>query len=148
MRTIKNREYLAYLRSPEWKQKRKIALYHANNRCAGCGAQFWGGRGLDVHHKTYANFKHEPLSDLQVLCRVCHDSVHNGDSTWPQQVRYKLHLYAWAERVYGSHWERQICIPRIEAEYARERASCYGQSNQDAHDYAESDGVWELQETG
>lgn len=62
-----------YLRSEIWKAVRLKALSHYGSICRACGAH-----GTDVHHKTYERWGgKELLSDLEVLCRSCHDTKHS-----------------------------------------------------------------------
>lgn len=67
-----NPKYIEYLKSEKWKKKRFMAFTHYGKKCDKCGAT----KRLDVHHLTYARFGKELLSDLQILCRTCHDEVH------------------------------------------------------------------------
>ena len=60
-----------YYQSKEWFEKRKQKLIGSNYSCSIC----MSGQNLHVHHRTYAHFKHEPLSDLIVLCKTCHELV-------------------------------------------------------------------------
>jgi len=79
---LNQREYRAYLRSPEWRARRRRALALAGDACEVCGK---GGR-LEVHHTTYARLGKERLSDLVVLCRRCHRWVHNsGRGAWSRR---------------------------------------------------------------
>lgn len=64
--------YRKYLHTSAWKKKRKQALTRAGHRCESCAS----GASLTVHHLTYDNLYREPLEDLQVLCRPCHERVH------------------------------------------------------------------------
>ena len=66
------RKYRAYLKSDEWAAV-KIDLFNKRGReCEKCGRKNW----LQVHHLHYKNvFKEEP-SDLQILCKPCHDKEH------------------------------------------------------------------------
>lgn len=68
-----NPKYLEYLNSKKWKKKRLMALNHYGRKCDKCKAT----GSLDVHHLTYKRFGKELLSDLQILCRKCHDEVHS-----------------------------------------------------------------------
>lgn len=70
---------MRYLRSPAWKEKRERALLLADYMCQKCGAT----DRLQVHHKTYVRFRNEYQSDLEVLCKPCHDLLH------PRKVRRK-----------------------------------------------------------
>ena len=66
--------YNRYLRSQAWYEKRKAVIRRAKNQCEmpDCRRRT---PFLDVHHLTYENFEHEPLSDLVALCRQCHERV-------------------------------------------------------------------------
>jgi 5-methylcytosine-specific restriction endonuclease McrA len=66
-------EYADYLRTRHWQALR--ARYRASGlpwRCARCG---WTGK-LDLHHRTYERLGRERLTDLEPLCRHCHDREH------------------------------------------------------------------------
>lgn len=71
--------YHDYLKSPEWSQKRQEALHRSGGnsldgpKCEACDTR---AHSLDVHHLHYRNLGHEPLNDLVVLCRECHDHAH------------------------------------------------------------------------
>lgn len=65
--------YKHYLHSKEWAAKRFLVLYRDGFRCSICGST----EELNVHHKTYQNVFHEPLSDLITLCRKCHKKQHH-----------------------------------------------------------------------
>lgn len=69
------RIYGEYLRSPEWKARRKEALARAEEACQICGSP----RDLHVHHRTYERVGCERPSDLTVLCGDCHHHFHAGD---------------------------------------------------------------------
>jgi len=60
-----------YLKSDHWKQLRskKLDLTPHCERCPSCAQ-------LDVHHRNYRNLYDVLLSDLETLCRGCHDEEH------------------------------------------------------------------------
>ena len=60
------------MQSPEWDRLRTQKLQESGYRCLDCG----GSERLEVHHLTYERFGHERLTDLQVLCHVCHAEAH------------------------------------------------------------------------
>lgn len=62
-----------YLVSPHWRETRKKKLEQVGNKCQRCKRK---DQPLDVHHKTYARLGRERMSDLEVLCRECHDLEH------------------------------------------------------------------------
>jgi len=70
-----------YLDTPEWAQRRQMALHDAGYRCQ-LNARHW--RNLEVHHNTYDRRGAELPKDLIVLCADCHRHVHKfimGDPT-------------------------------------------------------------------
>ena len=67
--------YRDYLKSPEWKLKRKKVLKRANNICEGCLEQ----PAIEVHHVSYANIGDELLYQLAALCEDCHRKAHIND---------------------------------------------------------------------
>lgn len=61
-----------FISSPLWHQIRARAIETHGPNCNSCG-----GTGSDVHHKTYERFGgNELMSDLEVLCRDCHEAKH------------------------------------------------------------------------
>lgn len=61
-----------YLKSPLWQKKREEAIACFGATCRRCGQH-----GTDVHHKTYERTGgKELLSDLEILCRPCHEAHH------------------------------------------------------------------------
>lgn len=72
--------YDEYLRGQHWSDvKRRYSESKYKKECF-CGAK----ENLELHHKTYKHLGNEPLSDLTLLCRACHQTVHeilNGPRT-------------------------------------------------------------------
>ncbi len=71
MRPDQRGAYRVYLDSPAWQELRKRKLQELR-RCQGCG----GDECLQVHHLTYERIGHERLTDLMVLCHLCHAKEH------------------------------------------------------------------------
>ena len=66
-------EYKRYMRSDEWAAIRDVKLSIAAYECEKCGSR----DSLHVHHLTYDRFGgDERMTDLQVLCRPCHNQAH------------------------------------------------------------------------
>jgi len=65
--------YAEYLQSDHWRGLRRRLLSLYGYACVSCHA---ANTILDVHHLTYARLGRELTTDLQVLCRKCHDMVH------------------------------------------------------------------------
>jgi len=64
--------YTQRLASPEWKLLKLTIIAKRGNKCERCNKS----GHLDLHHKTYKNLGHEPETDLELLCRICHDEQH------------------------------------------------------------------------
>lgn len=65
------------MKSDDWRHLRKIKLQFADHLCEQCRRPASPGNPLDVHHLTYDRFGgDELLTDLQVLCRECHEAAH------------------------------------------------------------------------
>lgn len=60
--------YERYLDSPEWRERRAVAIRKAGGRCQVCN----GPDRLEVHHRTYERLGSEMEDDLTVLCHDCH----------------------------------------------------------------------------
>ena len=65
-------EHAEYLQSPEWKAKRQLVMKRAGGICEGCGER----RAIQVHHTTYAHWRHEFLWELKAVCEGCHARAH------------------------------------------------------------------------
>lgn len=71
--------YNEYIKSNEWKEKKRTRLEKDNYVCQDCKKS---SIALDVHHITYDRLGNEDIFDIVSLCRHCHESLHrrNGDS--------------------------------------------------------------------
>jgi 5-methylcytosine-specific restriction endonuclease McrA len=61
-----------YLRSDYWKELRQRVVDALGARCRRCGS----ATDHVVHHRTYLRLCREELSDLEVLCWNCHQTIH------------------------------------------------------------------------
>jgi restriction endonuclease Mrr len=75
--------YQQYLRTPEWRQTKAVALLHAGNACS---LDVTHTEGLEVHHRTYERLGAELVSDLAVLCCSCHQ-LHHKEYGRPRRER-------------------------------------------------------------
>lgn len=75
MMDTKSDEYQKYINSAQWKRLRKYAIEQAGGVCQQCGVTKYS-RALEVHHLTYERLGKERLSDLKVLCDICHKGKH------------------------------------------------------------------------
>ena len=63
-----SKEYVNYLNSPVWRERRISAIERSGNKCSVCGEEDY----LEVHHKTYERLGFENPNDLVVLCKAHH----------------------------------------------------------------------------
>ncbi len=84
-KTSFNREEKAhYMKSQKWREKRQIILKRDNHKCVKCHTK----DRLEVHHKTYERLGNEYNRDLVVLCRSCHQKIHD-------RLGYNYSTYYW-----------------------------------------------------
>lgn len=75
--------YAEYLASPHWRDVKR--RYRASNRPQRCVC---GAAGSQLHHLTYQRLGAERLTDLELLCEVCHRRVHDvGPKRRPAKKR-------------------------------------------------------------
>ena len=84
--------YEEYRRSPAWQRKRDAVIQRDGYQCV-CGAP-----ATEMHHKTYDDIGKEPLSDLVMLCKPCHERVHqsrvpNDDNELYERYWSEFHVY-------------------------------------------------------
>lgn len=81
--------YKAYINSPQWRLKRKEAFSIHGTHCHKCEKQGTVGN-LDIHHKTYENFRYEDAAtQLVPLCRSCHTVLHEKWKKAPKYLKSK-----------------------------------------------------------
>jgi 5-methylcytosine-specific restriction endonuclease McrA len=62
-------KYRRHINSARWRNMKRDLMRWRGSRCERCGrVTNW----LALHHKTYARFGHEALSDVELLCSPCH----------------------------------------------------------------------------
>lgn len=72
----------SYLKSEEWSLLRTQALLKQGSTCQFCGRVDISN---DVHHLKYKRLKDVTLSDLRVLCRACHEKLHQYQDLHPNK---------------------------------------------------------------
>jgi hypothetical protein len=80
-------DYRNYINSQAWRERRRKFLY-GDPPCNRCGisraaAKLYYDQDLNVHHRNYQNIGCEPDSDLEALCRRCHEIESNGKTELP-----------------------------------------------------------------
>jgi 5-methylcytosine-specific restriction endonuclease McrA len=68
--------YRRYMKSIEWSLFKWSLVSARGPSCEACGE--WWPVYLDGHHQTYARLGHEDPADVVLLCRRCHDEVHDS----------------------------------------------------------------------
>lgn len=115
-------EYGKYLQSSHWRDLRKNLLDGEGygSSCARCNIPRWLAeiayyQDLHVHHNTYANLGSEEYSDLEILCRRCHEVETFGRSELRAVKRatcevcsaihwdYRSELCAMCEAIFGGY---------------------------------------------
>lgn len=67
--TRAKREHVRNQQTKRYSELRNAALATAGYRCERCGHK----GGLELHHKHYATLGNERLTDVEMLCRTCHE---------------------------------------------------------------------------
>jgi hypothetical protein len=65
-----------YMKSKRWKTLKLLKYYEVKERCEMCNTKA-EPNDLELHHNTYVSLTNEPLSHLNLLCRSCHQSIHD-----------------------------------------------------------------------
>lgn len=116
----RRKEYDAYLNSTAWKAVRNAAFRRANFKCEQCGVNHIDAT-LQVHHLTYAHFKHERPEDVVVLCVECHAAAderrRNEMQVANQRALESARLNGWARKVYGDDWKDAQDIGEVESRF-------------------------------
>lgn len=88
--------YRDVLDSPRWQALRERLIAERDNACASC-AVVKPARDLQLHHKTYDRLGRELASDLEVLCKMCHEEADRRRAS----RTYGRRVTGWAEAKYG-----------------------------------------------
>lgn len=72
--------YLAYIRSPQWRQKREKSFQVHGRVCNRCPSK----HRLQCHHLTYKRLGDERVeTDIEILCFDCHNEEHGHTMSPP-----------------------------------------------------------------
>lgn len=98
-------EYLARLRSPEWRDLRLEVLARSQGRCERCEEHL----ADEIHHLHYRTLGRETPADLQALCVDCHARADVERRKEQQLSAYRAlenaRFEGWARKVYGPEWQ-------------------------------------------
>ena len=70
---MSKRDKIEYMKSDKWSAKRELVLKRDCYKCCSCN----NTSNLEVHHLTYKRLGNERLKDLAVVCRTCHQKIHD-----------------------------------------------------------------------
>lgn len=70
-------DYLDYLKSEQWMQKKQIRFFLDKGTCQECGEKL-EFKQSHCHHKSYNWLYEEPMEDLETLCRYCHIEIRHA----------------------------------------------------------------------
>lgn len=103
-----------YLKSEHWRNLRNQALQAYGRFCAKCRAV----SSLDVHHLRYRNIYDVLVTDLQVLCRPCHEKEHKKVpvivlKNLPKEIADQIHRYISNGKPSGKNGRRNQAINRV-----------------------------------
>lgn len=73
LRAVAHSSYARYRHTKHWRKLKAAVAKRAAGCCERCGAKV---TRLDTHHKTYERLGEELLTDLEGLCRGCHERHH------------------------------------------------------------------------
>lgn len=70
---LRRMPYKSYLRTPHWQRVKRAAYGKLGRVCHACG---YANKEIHVHHLSYKNRGREDMEDLMLLCKDCHEMVH------------------------------------------------------------------------
>jgi 5-methylcytosine-specific restriction endonuclease McrA len=77
-------EYVLYLKSEDWKERRKILLEQADYKCSKCD-----NKANQLHHLNYRNLGMEVLDDdVIAICSDCHKDIHGKKNEYKPYSGY------------------------------------------------------------
>lgn len=102
-----NTDMKLYYKSPWWKSFVKKMLEPNDTVCELCGTARWKftrkkekkiNRVFNLHHKSYVHLYKEQRSDIQILCRRCHNMCHeilkiSSDTEFMKQLKELVRRY-------------------------------------------------------
>ena len=94
-------EYAAYLRSTQWKAKRRRIIAERGAKCEVCG---WDEGQFSLHHLTYVRLYDELDSDLLLTCDSCHAAFHGR---WGQVRAIGCNRHEKAQRKALASWKER-----------------------------------------
>lgn len=85
-----SKTYAEKLHDPRWELFRQRAFRKHGLECRQCGEDKPATERNHVHHLRYINGR-EPweyeIEDVMILCKECHDIIHNAEHAWRDVIR-------------------------------------------------------------
>ena len=97
---MNKQEYQEYLKSEHWKNLRGQKIRGKGAICEICGSK----ENINIHHMEYKNIYDIKAYQLRVLCKTCHETIHNHLKLFP------LKKYCFAELQFIVKRNREIAI--------------------------------------
>lgn len=106
--------YSSYIKSNDWRKKRKYALEYLGKQCQRCEVK---DKNLEVHHKHYKTLYHEKIEDIEVLCSECHEKADETRKKTNIERAYNSAFGTWAIKKYGEHSLYDMAEERLYEEF-------------------------------
>jgi len=72
---MEKEEYIDYLKSDDWRERRIELMEEANHECSICG-----DKATQLHRLNYNNLGFEEIDiDLIAVCNKCYKEIHNKE---------------------------------------------------------------------
>ena len=79
-------KYREYIKSKEWKKKRRAFIELHGRKCAACDSK----NKLRVHHMSYRHLGNERENELIILCARCHEEYHELNGVQQNMIEKTL----------------------------------------------------------
>lgn len=118
------KRYKIVLASKRWKDLR-LRIISERKQCQRCGST----SDLELHHLTYERLGIEQDTDLELVCKPCHEAADAERAKKGSQKSRKAlnnaRLNGWASKKYGENWQDTHDPERVAEEFDewRERNS-------------------------
>jgi hypothetical protein len=111
--------YFERVRSPEWRGLKAHLMRYRGNRCERCGDYV----PLELHHKSYDRLGNERASDLELVCRACHQEADReraaeGERRKREAIRVTA-INTYATKRFGPDWRNHHDHEWVAAEFDR-----------------------------
>jgi 5-methylcytosine-specific restriction endonuclease McrA len=106
-------DYLATLKSQAWRELKERKQEECGFACEICETP---SDRLELHHRHYRSIGKEKTTDVQLLCRQCHETEDQKRIHARFRQRYRA-INTYALKRWGRGWERIISFPEAADEF-------------------------------